>query len=290
MLILLGTTKLFSQDVITGGNMENATSWKTCTLNMDTANSVDYEFNYTTTTPSAGAGGCLYVSGTNVGATGGNLTSMMFYQQLTLHRGTTYNFDGAYKDVRTNNYWCEVYIGGIEPAVGADYTTAQGAVFLSGFKSTNWETNCPADEFDGTFSSDACTPGTSNTVLFEGTGDTTVYFGFRMGIWDDGSNGYTFEVYLDNISLTAGAANSMKLNDQNISVSPNPVSDILNISGINAINDLKIVNVLGQTVYSASEIGLNNISIDFSGFSKGLYMIIAVDNENRIGMAKVLKQ
>ena len=129
----------YGQDVITGGDMENDEAWEVSLLNTDDDNTVTYEFDYIDVTPAEGDGGCLYVSGTNTGTTGGNLTNVMFFQILNLQRGVTYTFDGAYKDERTNNFWTEVWVGGNEPEVDSDYGADQGAVLVSAFKSKNWK-------------------------------------------------------------------------------------------------------------------------------------------------------
>lgn len=278
----------FAQDVIVGGNMEDAGAWETSMLNTDAGNTVNYEFNYTSDSPAEGDGGCLWVSGTNTGTDGGMLTNIMFYQQVTLERGTTYGFNGAYKDIRTNNFWTEVYVGGNEPAEGSDYGGDQGAVLVSGFKSTNWETECPSDAFDGTFAEDACTPGTTNQVYFEGEGDTTVYFGFRMGIWDDSGSGYSFEVFIDNISLVAGAVTSAEAGKTSEPVVyPNPVTDKLHVSSAVALKSLQVINLTGQEVLSYDNIRDHEFSIDLSKESAGIYLVVIRDVDGNLTYKKI---
>jgi hypothetical protein len=281
-----------AQDVIIGGNMENADAWQISELNMDPDNSVTYEFNYTTDKPAQGEGGCLYLSGTNTGAAGGNLTNMMFYQSVTLQRGTTYLFDGAYKDVRTDKYWTEVYVGGNEPAAGSDYGGDQGAVFVSGFKSTNWEAECPGDEFDGSFAEDACTPGTTNTVFFEGEGDTTVYFGFRSGIWDDAGAGLTFEVFIDNISLVPGEPTA--LNEEltsGIGIYPNPFTNRVNITSSNTLQELRVIDLTGKTVYQQDFTGTTSaFTFDLGQVPSGIYCFIVKDSAGNTNIVKTVKQ
>lgn len=280
----------FGQEMIVGGDMENAAAWKTSALNMDGTNEVTFEFNYTTDKPTAGTGGCLYISGANAGTSGNNLTNFMFYQQLTLQRGVTYNFDGAYKDVRTNNYWTEVYVGGNEPAVGADYGGDQGAVLVSGFKSKNWEVLCTTDQYDGTFKNDACTPGSTNTVMFEGEGDTIVFFGFRSGIWDDQGSGYTFEVFIDNISLTVAEASSVKDGNIEVSVLPNPFKENIVIHSSNKINEISVVNTFGQQVYQVSGVNALSHTVQLSGQVDGMYFIVVKDYQGKALVTKTVKK
>jgi hypothetical protein len=278
---LLVSSKSSAQDMIVGGNMENADAWMTSALNMDADNSVNFEFNYTGDKPTAGVGGCLYVSGSNTGNTGGNLTNFMFYQQVTLQGGVPYTFDCAYKDVRTNNYWFEVYIGPNEPAVGSDYTTAQGAHFLGGYKSTNWEVNCPGDAFDATFLETACSPNDTNPITLEGTGDITVFVGFRMGIYDNTGGGYSFETYVDNVSLTGPGSAVRNYTDQGrVNVFPNPASGKVTVSNI-ASDHIRIFNLAGQEVL---QFNVKNkvMNLDVTGLKKGMYLLKSGDSAAKL--------
>ena len=280
------------QDVITGGDMEDPDAWEVSLLNTDEDNiDVIYEFGYTAVTPAEGDGGCLYVSGTNTGTTGGLLTNVMFYQILNLQRGVTYIFDGAYKDVRTNSFWTEVWIGGNEPEEGSDYDAAMGAILISGFKSTNFDGACPSAEYDGTFLNDACQSNTTNNqILYEGEGDTMVYFGFRSGIWDDQGSGYTFEVYFDNISLTAeGTSVNDHFNSDQLVIAPNPFDEHIKISSANRIKEVLILNVVGQPVYHQSDIQSSTIAINLSEAGSGIYFISVTDRKGNSFIRKSIK-
>jgi len=280
----------YGQDAITGGDMEDSEAWEISLLNTDGDNDVIYEFGYTETTPAEGEGGCLYVSGTNTGTSGGNLTNVMFYQLLNLQRGVNYTFDGAYKDVRTSNFWTEVWIGGNEPEVGSDYDAAMGATLISGFKSTNWEALCPSDEFDGTFLNDACEPNITNQVFFEGEGDTMVYFGFRSGIWDDQGSGYTFEVYFDNISLTAEETYIISdINTDKFVIAPNPFNEQITISSSTRVKEISVVNIVGQPVYNQSDVQSSTLIVNLSNLESGIYYIRLTDQDGNIFIAKSIK-
>ncbi len=280
----------YGQNVITGGDMEDYEDWEVSLLNTDLDNTVEYEFGYTDVTPAEGEGGCLYISGTNTGTTGGNLTNIMFFQVVNLHRGVTYTFDGAYKDVRTNNYWTEVWVGGNEPQEGSDYDAAMGAVRISGFKSKNWEATCPTDTFDGTFLNDACMADATNQVFFEGEGDTMVYFGFRSGIWDDQGAEYTFEVYIDNISLTAEGTSAIgNVNTDKFVIAPNPFNEHITISSATRIKEISVVNVTGQQVYHRSDVKSSSLVINLSDAESGIYFIRLTDWKGNTFIGKSIK-
>jgi hypothetical protein len=290
VLFILGSFSSNAQEMIVGGDMEDEDDWEISFLNQDPDNEVTIDFGYTDDKPQYGEEGCLHVYGTNTGTTGGNLTNVMFYQELTLTRGVEYTFDGAYKDSRTNNYWTEVYVGGNEPAVGADYGTSQGAVFVSGFKSTNWESACPSDQFDGTFQEDACIANTTNLVFFEGEGDTTVYFGFRMGIWDGDGNNYDFEVWIDNISLMGPDQTAVKnLSASDISVYPSQVTEFVNVQIKSNIKNIELVNNAGQTVRTFRQIDAKSVRINMNELNRGLYHVVVTDVNGFKGTSKVIK-
>lgn len=290
MILLMFSTYSFAQEMIVGGNMEDEEDWMISLLNQDDDNEATYEFGYTDVIPMYGEGGCLYVRGTNSGTSGGNLTNIMFYQELTLQKGVEYMFNGAYKDFRSNNYWFEAYVGGNEPEEGSDYGTDQGAVLVSGYKSTNWEGNCPGDEFDGMIQDDACTAGITNMVYFEGEGDTTVFFGFRMGIWDDGGNDYSFEVYVDNISLMGPEQTAVKeITNTDLNIYPTQVENELMINLNTTISDIEIINMAGQSVRKFKAIDANSVSLDLGNLTQGMYQVVVRDVQGNKGANKIFK-
>jgi len=76
---------------------------------------------------------------------------------------------------------------------------------------------------------------------------------------------------------------------ENIKIYPNPVQNILNIENLNIINksiNIEILNLYGAIIYS-KELN-NNVCIDFSKYSKGLYLI-RITSENFIRNEKILK-
>ena len=276
-LFFLISVKSFAQEMLDGGNMENASYWATCSMNQDANNTTIYEFNYTIDKPTAGTGGCLHVSETNTGTTGGVLTNFMFYQQVTLQGGVPYTFDLAYKDIRDSCYWFEAYVGPNEPAVGSDYGTAQGAIFIGGWKSTNWATECPDGTFDGTFVETACINGGTNPFTLEGTGDRVVFVGFMLGIYDTESHGYKYEAFIDNVSLKGpSTAISVNTTHGKLAVYPNPASGKVTIANIESEN-IRLVNLAGQEVRKFN-VTQRNMDIDVSGLVKGLYLLKSGDS------------
>ena len=87
-------------------------------------------------------------------------------------------------------------------------------------------------------------------------------------------------------STTAG------LNDTNqnlFSIYPNPVKDILNITGNGVIDNLEIINQLGQRVLSTGESLLTNNQLNLSSLESGLYFVRLISN-NKTEILQVIKQ
>ncbi|HYW96199.1 MAG TPA: PKD domain-containing protein, partial [Bacteroidales bacterium] len=103
--------------ILVGGNLEDESQWSTSFLNSPAGNEPTVNWNYTVETPSAGQGGCLYVSGNSNNST----VQYAIYQQVHLSADSVYNFNGAFRDLTPslNQFWCEAYIGA-EPVDGLD--------------------------------------------------------------------------------------------------------------------------------------------------------------------------
>jgi hypothetical protein len=100
---------------------------------------------------------------------------------------------------------------------------------------------------------------------------------------------YSNSTYIDNVNVFAESLGVTDNDLLEISMYPNPTSENVNISfGSNIGNtyQIKIINSLGQVIYDtgkASFNGLNEISLDVSNFSIGLYFVnIEVDNNSTV--------
>ena len=189
--LLLYAGSLSAQtNLLQGANMESETGWTQTLLNTEAGSEPAVTWNYTDDIPSAGSGGALHVTGTT---TSGN-SQYCIYQAVELSTDSVYKLDGAFNFIQVNNSWCEVFIGE-EPIDGLDYRAEDGfdLQLLTGVGT--WAT--PAKN-NGTFAIDASPynvfiPDTSGTYFFVlKTGSTS---------WDGSSQ--TFEIVLDELSLTA---------------------------------------------------------------------------------------
>jgi sugar lactone lactonase YvrE len=72
-------------------------------------------------------------------------------------------------------------------------------------------------------------------------------------------------------------------NNIQVTVYPNPASQVLNITftkNTESSNTIKLVNLIGQTIYS-NVIDKSEV-IDISGFTKGIYMLVVTDDNNTV--------
>jgi len=75
--------------------------------------------------------------------------------------------------------------------------------------------------------------------------------------------------------------------DNSITLYPNPTNSEVNISSENIINSIEIFNSLGQRVYQ-SVVNSNTKTIDISSFTNGVY-ILGVNTENGVIREKIIK-
>ena len=69
---------------------------------------------------------------------------------------------------------------------------------------------------------------------------------------------------------------------------PNPVSDLLTIDSPLPIDKIKIIDRIGQTVYTASNPGQKQIHVNVSGFEQGLY-IVQITMGRQLNFLKFIK-
>ncbi|AWI26794.1 T9SS-dependent choice-of-anchor J family protein [Flavobacterium pallidum] len=122
----------------------------------------------------------------------------------------------------------------------------------------------------------------TNIVTFTPPASGDYYFGFRAYSEPNQS-----QLFVDNINISPTLAVPGTENDV-LSWYPNPVKDILHLSNSNIINNITVVNLLGQKVLE-SKPNLTNTTIDFSGLSNGGY-IIKITSDGTVRTIKIVKQ
>jgi len=106
-----------------------------------------------------------------------------------------------------------------------------------------------------------------NSSLFSSTGDLYTC-GSGYGVIDQPNAGgiYLYKYALDGVSITE------RIDNSTIRVYPNPASDQINISGIEAGSYLRVYNTVGQLCYN-ERLSSSQIMMDVQSWSAGMYQI-----------------
>lgn len=100
----------------------------------------------------------------------------------------------------------------------------------------------------------------------------------------------TGTVYIDNVYFYNSSTTSVdQLSAGNISVYPNPVSEVLNIRSEKSLKSVVITNLVGQTVKSVQPYS-NETAISINELATGNYMVQFTTADGRIMTQKILKK
>ncbi len=84
--------------------------------------------------------------------------------------------------------------------------------------------------------------------------------------------------YIDNVYFSKAANTSVNsIETSKVSVYPNPSNSVFTVTSASAIDNITVVNALGQSVYTAAP-GTNGVSVDASAFAKGIYTVLVSSN------------
>lgn len=112
-----------------------------------------------------------------------------------------------------------------------------------------------------------------------------ISFGIKNdnSLWHVNSSSYqdylSFQGLFTNMCSPLSTDQIVSEENSKISVFPNPVNNLLNISSNTTITKIKIINILGQIT---KELNGNNLSIDVSNLDKGFYIIEIISNEKTV--------
>ena len=93
---------------------------------------------------------------------------------------------------------------------------------------------------------------------------------------------------------TKTSAPGYELEDQdqlynNVNIFPNPTSNFVTVSD-KGIQRVEIHNLLGQRTACFFGYGEDNVTIDLSGLTKGIYLVSSQDKEGRVSTKKLIVQ
>lgn len=90
-------------------------------------------------------------------------------------------------------------------------------------------------------------------------------------------------------SVACGDLSTPVLNISELKTYPNPVKNILNITNIDGIKDVTVLNILGQTVISKTVNG-SETKIDMQNLSSGTYLVKINSTANETKTVKIIKE
>lgn len=102
-----------------------------------------------------------------------------------------------------------------------------------------------------------------------------------------GTNGDVSDAVFTILGTPAGI-NTANIND-NVKIYPNPAENNLYVENKNGISNLRLLNIIGQEIYSAKvDIATNKMMVDVSKYESGAYFLITTDNNNTTSTQKVI--
>lgn len=194
-------------------------------------------------------------------------------------------------DLGTNNVELEVY----DDFGNKDYCTAVVTVL----DELGPQMDCPADSmkaydsgssfytmetFDPVLTDNCTTSFTVNQDPVVGTQLTIGTYTVTLDTEDDNGNtaSCTFELEVVEVLSTADLAF-----ERGLTIFPNPTNNILNLVSTSLpITSIDVVDISGKTLISQENISFEEMTIDLSAFSQGIYFV----NVNDAAVLKVLKK
>ena len=177
---------------------------------------------------------------------------------------------------------------------GATYNADKNSIFLVGYQSANpfmWELAqfSGYNPFSGTNSRCALAQPSGTSIQIEAI--TSIgNDGYYISSEEFNYGNFNLPSYLSIFQKEYTAINS--LTNSKLKLYPNPVSDVLNIQltakETIGMTDLRIVNVVGKTVYQKSNLKELKNEIDISKLAKGSYYVI-IKNDKKIDTISFIK-
>ena len=268
------------ENVVTGSDMEDASSWNVTQISTDYLATVT--FGYTDDGPSAGSDGALRVECTNEA---NGTTNVIIWQEVDLVAGHRYVVDAAFKGAITvSSFWAQwvVESSSTLPEEGTDYSSESNARA----QINSWNGNVTDWDLDITLQIWEYENGQqSDTVVVDEDG--TYVYGVKIGIWY--ASQLSYDVLIDNMTLTDLDATS-GINDNALAsfkVFPNPTESNISIVSNKAYDSVRILNISGQKKFETSNI---NSSINIGELESGVYFVELMNNNKAVAISRLIKQ
>ncbi len=174
----------------------------------------------------------------------------------------------------TLSFWCSLsYYWGVDPNPNYHLVVAVSTDGGASY-SDIWDSQT-IGEYEN-FEYFQATPDISNVA-----GQSNVKFRFSY-LGQDGA-----QIMLDDIQINAEPTTAIAENAAaNVNIFPNPATTVLNVEAA-GYDNIQIVNVLGQVVYSASVV--DNMQVNVSNLDNGVYFV-RLNGENGTATQKFIKK
>lgn len=102
--------------------------------------------------------------------------------------------------------------------------------------------------------------------------------------------------YFDDIAIASSNCNTSTglfnpVVVERLKIAPNPVSEMLTVSGAEGLQRFEVVNMLGQKLFTIQTTGQSALEMDFSSLEKGVYLLVGYDKRGVLkANAKFVKQ
>ncbi|WP_303317769.1 T9SS type A sorting domain-containing protein [Flavivirga abyssicola] len=113
---------------------------------------------------------------------------------------------------------------------------------------------------------------------------------FNIEIIDDNTSGTGFGTFfIDDIKIYDNSLLSIPDIENEVSMAPNPVENVLTLTNIPVNSEMKLYNVLGTEFMVKKVDNGNRVNLEMSGLSSGVYILKILD-DNRIFTRKIIKK
>ncbi|MBI3257881.1 MAG: T9SS type A sorting domain-containing protein [Ignavibacteriae bacterium] len=108
-------------------------------------------------------------------------------------------------------------------------------------------------------------------------------------IWNNDITSGTFDTLLSNAVCSPLGAEEITIIESGITITPNPSQDIFTITlKNNSIEEIEVINELGQIIFRKDNIKNNQYPLDFRGGINGIYFLKVTDNKKEISYRKII--
>ena len=102
----------------------------------------------------------------------------------------------------------------------------------------------------------------------------------------NGTGNFVIQSPTHNANNESLSANQFDLFNSSLKLYPNPTANLLNISNDTyVIESVEVINLQGQILYKSNNLNQNNVTVDLSNYSNGMYLV-NINNQTNIKVIK----